>query len=82
MKRNTTPDSQNDYGLTENAKQSDQAELEVRISFRWGKDQIDLIKSVSELIGIPYQTYIKSALYKQACQDFQLLTGEKPSHKR
>jgi predicted DNA binding CopG/RHH family protein len=40
-----------------------------RVNFRWGRQQVDLVKKVAHLMGIPYQTYIKQVLYKQAVSD-------------
>lgn len=43
----------------------------VRCTFRWGEEQLTLVKSVADKIGIPYQTYIKEAIYRQCMQDLQ-----------
>ncbi|MBT9547383.1 MAG: hypothetical protein IV090_18465 [Candidatus Sericytochromatia bacterium] len=51
---------------------------EVRINFRWQKNQLDLIKRAADQIGIPYQTYMKDVLFRQAVEDvkaFQSLTN-------
>ena len=44
---------------------------DVRISFRWKSNQLDLLKQASQLIGIPYQTYIKTVLFKQCLEDIK-----------
>lgn len=44
---------------------------EVRINFRWGREQLNLIQNVAAKIGVPYQTYIKQVLYRQALQDLK-----------
>jgi hypothetical protein len=41
----------------------------VRCSFRWGSDQLALLKFVADKMGIPYQTYMKQAIYKQCLDD-------------
>jgi predicted DNA binding CopG/RHH family protein len=47
-------------------------ELEAaRVNFRWGKKQVDMVKRIANLMGIPYQTYIKQVVYKQALADLQ-----------
>ena len=49
-----------------------QAEADIeaaRVSFRWTKQHVDLVKSVAAKIGVPYQTYIKQIIYKQAVAD-------------
>ena len=33
---------------------------ESRVYFRFGKKQLDVVKKAAALIGIPYQTYIKT----------------------
>jgi predicted DNA binding CopG/RHH family protein len=50
-----------------------EAELskEVRINFRWGSEQLRLIQGVAHKLGVPYQTYIKQVLYRQAMQDLK-----------
>ena len=50
------------------------AELDAtRVNFRWGARQLQLVRHVAELMGVPYQTYMKQALLKQAAEDFQRL---------
>lgn len=49
-----------------------QAEKDIsntRINFRWGSKQLSVIKKVASKMGVPYQTYIKQALLRQAMQD-------------
>lgn len=29
---------------------------EARVNFRWGKEQLELVKKVANLMGVPYQT--------------------------
>jgi predicted DNA binding CopG/RHH family protein len=52
----------------------DQAEKdleEARVNFRWGTEQIELVKKVAKLMGVPYQTYIKQVVYRQCLQDLK-----------
>ena len=43
------------------------AELdETRICFRWGKEQLELVKKAANTIGVPYQTFLKLAVYQHA----------------
>lgn len=44
---------------------------EARINFRWGREQLNLVKKTANLIGIPYQTYIKQVVYRQCLQDLK-----------
>ena len=64
-----------------------------RVNFRWEQEPLNLIKDVAAAMGIPYQTYIKQVLYKQALDDFAKIqtnrsfattgkTPEPPTRKR
>lgn len=44
---------------------------EARVNFRWGKAQVELVKQVAKLIGVPYQTYIKETLYRSCLNDLK-----------
>jgi predicted DNA binding CopG/RHH family protein len=45
-------------------------ELEAtRVNFRWQREPLKLIKAVAAAMGIPYQTYMKQVLYRQALDD-------------
>ncbi len=46
---------------------------EARVHFRWGSKQVVLIKQIAAKMGIPYQTYIKQALMRQAMEDLEKL---------
>lgn len=52
-------------------EQADKEHDEVRISFRWKNKQLQILKEASELIGVPYQTYIKMVLYNQSIEDIK-----------
>ena len=56
----------------------DQAERDVeeaRVNFRWGKLQVDTIKRAASLSGVPYQTYIKQVVFRQAVADLRAAEG-------
>ena len=40
-------------------------------TFRWGKDQIALVKHAAAIIGVPYQTYLKQVVFRQAVADIE-----------
>jgi hypothetical protein len=42
---------------------------EVRVNFRWGPEQLELVKEAARLQGLPYQVYIKKVLYDRAKAD-------------
>lgn len=44
---------------------------EARINFRWGREQLNLVKRTAHLMGVPYQTYIKQVVYRQCLQDLK-----------
>jgi len=47
----------------------DQAERELeeaRVSFRWGKEQLEQVKQAASTMGVPYQTFIKLAVFERA----------------
>lgn len=46
-----------------------EAELEAtRVSFRWNKDSLQIVKLAAQLIGVPYQTFMKQVVYEHAMQ--------------
>ncbi len=56
----------------------DQAEREIeetRVNFRWGKVQVDTVKRAAALAGVPYQTYIKQIVFRQAVADLRAAEG-------
>ena len=56
----------------------DQAEREIeetRVNFRWGKVQVDTVKRAAALAGVPYQTYIKQIVFRQAKADLRAAEG-------
>jgi predicted DNA binding CopG/RHH family protein len=51
--------------------QSEKDIEEARVNFRWGSEQLELVKKVAKLMGVPYQTYIKQVVYRQCLQDLK-----------
>lgn len=47
---------------------------ELRVNFRWGSHQVDMVKLAAEMMGVPYQTYIKEAAFRQAIADVRAAT--------
>lgn len=41
------------------------------VTLRWGRDQIAVIKRAAALMGVPYQTYLKQVVFKQALSDIE-----------
>ena len=51
-----------------------QAEKEIdqmKMQIRWGIKQINVVKKAASIMGIPYQTYVKHVVYKQAIEDIE-----------
>ncbi len=55
-----------DKRITEMIEQAEKELDETRVSFRWGKDQLEIVKRAADLMGIPYQTFLKLAVYEHA----------------
>jgi len=55
-----------DKRITKMIEQAEKELEETRVSFRWGKDQLEIIKRAADLMGIPYQTFLKLAAYEHA----------------
>ena len=46
---------------------------EARVNFRWGREQLVFVKRAAAALGVPYQTYIKQAAFRQAAVDLQIV---------
>ena len=46
---------------------------EARVNFRWGREQLAFVKRAAAAMGVPYQTYIKQAAFRQAAADLQMV---------
>lgn len=47
----------------------DEAEQELeatRVSFRWNKESLQVVRLAAQLIGVPYQTFMKQVVYEHA----------------
>ncbi|MGQ9573267.1 MAG: hypothetical protein ACUVV3_08815 [Dehalococcoidia bacterium] len=41
------------------------------VTLRWGKEQIAVVKRAAAILGVPYQTYLKQVVFKQALADIE-----------
>ena len=41
------------------------------VTLRWGKRQIETVKRAAGYMGIPYQTYLKQVVFRQALADIR-----------
>jgi predicted DNA binding CopG/RHH family protein len=48
----------------------DLGEMQVRL--RWHRPEIEVIKRVASRCGVPYQTYLRTAAFRQALADLQV----------
>ena len=55
-----------DKRITEMIEQAEKELEETRVSFRWGKEQLAIVKRAADMMGIPYQTFLKLAVYEHA----------------
>ncbi|MBI2811365.1 MAG: hypothetical protein HYX67_11115 [Candidatus Melainabacteria bacterium] len=56
------------------------ADLELdatRVNFRWQREPLNLIREVAAAMGIPYQTYMKQVLYRQALEDISKIQNSR-----
>jgi predicted DNA binding CopG/RHH family protein len=52
----------------------DEAERDIAagtVTLRWGKEQIDVVKRAAGILGVPYQTYLKQVVFRQALADIE-----------
>ena len=72
-------EEEEDKRITEKIAEAEKELEETRVSFRWGKDQLAIVKRAADLMGIPYQTFLKLAVYEHA---LAVLKDSKPLVKR
>jgi predicted DNA binding CopG/RHH family protein len=51
-----------------------EADLEVSagtVTLRWGRGQIAVVKRAAAILGVPYQTYLKQVVFRQAVADIE-----------
>jgi predicted DNA binding CopG/RHH family protein len=52
-------------------REIEEAREGARVNFRWGTRQLNIVKQAAEFIGVPYQTYLKEAVLRQAMNDLR-----------
>ena len=50
---------------------ADQEIAAATVTLRWGKEQIAVVKRAAGLMGVPYQTYLKQVVFRQALADIE-----------
>ncbi len=56
-------------GPTEKAR----VPAEAKVTIRWPREQLDVVRRAADLFGMPYQTYVKQAAFRAALDDLQRL---------
>lgn len=51
--------------------------VEAKVTMRWSKAQLDVVRRAADLFGMPYQTYVKQAAFRAALDDLQKLKAAK-----
>ena len=73
---NVEMDEEESARFTEMERQADlDAEREIkehRVSLRWTKAQVDLVRTAAAIYGITYQTDLKQAAVRQALADLKM----------
>ncbi len=41
------------------------------VTLRWGRGQIAVVKRAAAILGVPYQTYLKQVVFRQAVADIE-----------
>ena len=54
---------------------------ETRVSFRWGKEQLAIVRQAAEQMGVPYQTFIKMCVYQRALDVLKDVQAARPKDK-
>lgn len=67
----TELDDEIDARVTAAEEDSERRGDEIRTSLRLGREQTRAIKRAAALYGMPYQTYLKQAAFRQALADLQ-----------
>jgi predicted DNA binding CopG/RHH family protein len=57
--------------VTRLESQADREIAAISITLRWGRKQIAVVKRAAAIMGVPYQTYLKQVVFKQALADIE-----------
>lgn len=52
-------------------EQADRDTEEMRVNMRWGRAHLEVVKQAAGFFGMPYQTYVKQAAFRQAIADLR-----------
>src|SRR2546428_13022943 len=60
---------EDDPDIAEKMEEAEEEIGEARVNGRFGREQLDMVRRAAALRGIPYQIYIKDAVYERAFDD-------------
>jgi predicted DNA binding CopG/RHH family protein len=63
--------SEEDAAAREQIRQADSERADVSVTFRWGQQQLAIVRRAAKVAGIPYQTYLKDAVMRRAIDDLR-----------
>lgn len=55
--------------VTRMEEEADREVAASTVTLRWGQEQIALVKRAAGIMGVPYQTYLKQVVFRQALAD-------------
>lgn len=71
-------DPETDAKVSRMIAEADKEIEETRVSFRWGKEQLAMVRQAAEQMGVPYQTFIKMSVYQRALDVLKDVKAAKP----
>lgn len=71
-------DPATDAKVSRMIEEADKEIEETRVSFRWGKEQLAIVRQAAEQMGVPYQTFIKMCVYQRALDVLKDVKAAKP----
>lgn len=71
-------DPETDAKVSRMIEEADKEIEETRVSFRWGKEQLAIVRQAAEQMGVPYQTFIKMCVYQRALDVLKDVKAAKP----
>jgi len=71
-------DAETDAKVNRMIAEADKEIEEIRVSFRWGREQLAIVRQAAEQMGVPYQTFIKMCVYQRALDVLKDVQAAKP----
>ncbi len=61
--------------VTDMERAADEEFAASTVTLRWGREQVDVVKRAAGIMGVPYQTYLKQVVFRQAVEDIERSQG-------